>query len=717
MTPTPKSARFHLLITIVIAMALAGFATSCAQPAQNPVNQPGPSAFGTPPPPPVGSPADATDFDVQLHFGDGASVKPTSYSYSRCPYTDGGARCLGDDDTWRSQDNAQFDWVQTAQFAISPGATPKFITVTDSKGSPCVRVLQRDQFKDIKTDGSEPYDQIAFPDKPIHLTLIPFDCTSFVFDSHRALAVWISPHAWTAPPADAIRCDLKTGPAYGQQDWSDGDCIINKPQWRFSRDGSAIRYTGTIWDMLDKPQKTIFVDLDEGLSLYAPLTNEYVEYGVHDNVSGGCAAVVDALNSGQAPPAGNCTVGTAGVYTKPTDKQIVVTGFGRISGGGVLSATRNNPPQLPSGSNLPADLTSVSSAAQYHVWSSLLGLSSSSGESNAIDISSITVAWGPKRNQSAVNLNTIAMRELESAKFWDNNKPVKMFDVKMPSNWIDAADGPEVGGQGSDISYVYLLVADDSIKIAAQNVKYQEATILQGNAGGVVNLGSYGFNRGVNGSYVQGIWVHRITHNLHAGGQPQDDGRGAIITSRTCPMSPLDHFDGSGYGSNLEGVTVENLMVPKLGSSQGINSVTRPIAIGIQGGTGQGRDTFCNFGNMATKGFQMGGDSRHNALVFNNFQIYPNPLSTSLLYNDPPKNVPVNWGYIVFYTGANPLGAGDRVDASQAVTLHDDNANAYFVCGADPVKCFTANGMPGQINLDYSPGFPTDGNIVFPYGG
>ncbi|HEY5148477.1 MAG TPA: hypothetical protein VIJ23_01365 [Mycobacterium sp.] len=481
--------------------------------------------------------------------------------------------------------------------------------------------------------------------------------------------------------------------------------------WRFTTDRSAILFTGTIWDMLDKPQKNIFINVDEPLSLYAPLTNEYVEYSVQDQT--GCQAVVDVLNSGQTPQRGQCSVTLKGVFTRPTDKNIIVTGFGRISGGGVLGVVRNNPPQL---SWDKQDLATASSAAQYHVWSSLLGVSSASTSVTAIDVSSVTVAWGPKRGQSAVNLNTIAMKEPGTANYWDNNKPAKMFDVKMPSNWIDAADGPEVGADGSDISFVYLLVADDSIKIAAQRVSYQEATVLQGNAGGVINLGSYGYNRGITGSTVSGVWVHRITHNL-LNGKAQDDDRGGIVTSRTCPMSPFG--TSSGTGANLEGTTVDNLYVPKLGTPNGINSVTRPIAIGVCGSGSTDRDGFCDKGRLATSRFRVGGDGTSNPLTFTNFQVYPNPLSDSLLYNDPPSNVPVNWGQIKFYTGDDPPPGG-QVDQTKAVTLRDDNDGPYFVCGyvdddQAKKKCFTGQGVGGAPNLQYEPAGSDFGTgIYFP---
>lgn len=695
---------------VCVILLFVGMTTACGRSDEGVSTRPDATEFSAPAPPPK-DPSDPLDFEVRMQFQGGADVAPTSYSYSRCPYSDAD-KCLGAAENWQSQDRAQFDWVQTAQFGIDAGSLPTSITLKDSKGTRCVRALQRDQVTDLAPSGGQFTYGVSYPDKPEHITFIPNDCSG-KFESGRAVAVWISPRNWSNPPSDAVICDLKNAnpPIDYGAGWSDGDCTINKPMWRFNKNRSAILFTGTIWDMLDKPQKNIFINVEEGLSLYAPLTNEYVEYSIQDQT--GCDAAVDALNRNQTPQQGQCSVTLSGVFTRPTDKNIIVTGFGRISGGRVLSGVRNSPPQL---SWDKMDLATASSAAQYHVWSSLLGVSSASSSDPAIDVSSVTVAWGPKRGQSAVNLNTIAMKDPDTGQPWDNNKPVKLFDVKMPSNWIDAADGPEVGADGSDISFVYLLVADDSIKIAAQRLSYQEATVLQGNAGGVINLGSYGYNRGITGSTVSGVWVHRITHNL-LNGKAQDDDRGGIVTSRTCPMSPLGK--DAGTGANLEGATVENLYVPKLGTSQGINSVTRPIAIGVSGSGSTDRDVFCDKNRLATGGFRVGGDGQTNPLTFTNFQIYPNPLSDSLLYNEPPSNVGVNWGQIKFYTGDDPPPGG-QVDKSEAVTLHGDDDNAYFVCGyvkpADAsAKCFNGKGVGGAPNLQYEPDSSIFGTgIYFP---
>ncbi len=69
-----------------------------------------------------------------MQFQGGADVPPTSYSYSRCPYSDGD-KCLGAAENWQSQDRSQFDWVQTAQFGIDAGSQPTSITLKDSKGA------------------------------------------------------------------------------------------------------------------------------------------------------------------------------------------------------------------------------------------------------------------------------------------------------------------------------------------------------------------------------------------------------------------------------------------------------------------------------------------------------------------------------------------------------------------------------------------------------
>ena len=269
-----------------------------------------------------------------------------------------------------------------------------------------------------------------------------------------------------------------------------------------------------------------------------------------------------------------------------------------------------------------------------------------------------------------------------------NNKPVKVFDFKMVGNWVDAADGLEVQGDGSELTYTYLHVADDSMKVAAKKMKYKYTTILQGDVGtgGVINLGSYG-TADSQGSKVEGVYVHRITHKPFLCTEVGYCGA-ALVAAPTCE-----------FGRDVTDITVNDLQVKDLGD--GINSVNRPFNIGL----GDTR------GLSSCKGE---GTTNVTNLVFKDFSIYLNPLSNSTFFNRGNKGGQIdNINFFVPPVNASVAG--------KVAIYPDGDAFAYFICGppASPLGCWNTSGVGGKANPTFeNVRYDSSGNfgrINFPY--
>ena len=118
------------------------------------------------------------------------------------------------------------------------------------------------------------------------------------------------------------------------------------------------------------------------------------------------------------------------------------------------------------------------------------------------------------------------------------NSKARVYDFKQVGGWVDQTDGPKVAAYHSKISNSFIHANDDSIKIEAPYVLFNDMTVLQGNAGNAVGY-AYGFvNGGVTESVVDSLWVHRVTNNADApGGNPY-----GLVTMRIVP-SPDFFYD------------------------------------------------------------------------------------------------------------------------------------------------------------------------------
>merc|ERR1712136_178795 len=257
------------------------------------------------------------------------------------------------------------------------------------------------------------------------------------------------------------------------------------------------------------------------------------------------------------------------------------------------------------------------------------------------------------------------------------------IDVRTPGGWMDAADGPNLMGDGSEMSYVFLHHADDTVKLSASHVTVREVVALQGNVGSAVFLGNYGLglrNGVVRSCIVDGVYLNRIVHAY--GGY---DGHGGVFGTRTCPN-----------GISFEDISVKNLVIPDINSA---NSVDQLFSIGVLAGSA----VFCSGQN---------GPVTFNSISFENWDVYVNPSMYSVFFNDGNSNS--NADSINFYD----VSASGQADIlASAVRIWSSSSFYYCVCGTstNADQCWNMNGAGSGVQNTVYQGLGVT-NINFPYG-
>jgi len=319
-------------------------------------------------------------------------------------------------------------------------------------------------------------------------------------------------------------------------------------------------------------------------------------------------------------------------------------------------------------------------------------------------VSGVETSWGSKLGWSPIQLNGYYAPGLEKASY-----PAKVYDFKQAGFWIDQSDAVDLLSSWSYSNYLYLHVNDDAIKVAATDTYRENTTVLKGNAGCVVILGSYG-NSGadignIDNSVVDGVYVHRIVHSS-TGYQGCDwNDHGGVVCTRSC-------------GQNRNGLvdaTVSNLYIPEIGDA---NSVAQPFGIGVNE-----QGDFCDgLGVPENEVYPI------RNLVFKDFNIYPDPSCMSNFYDDSGK---VQWGWygkdkhsgkdkkfwhsVTFYDPSPERSDPSSCDFQGAVSFSSNPQ--YFVCGYpddnDAINhCMTTDGIGSYPNINYDVNVNT--NIDFP---
>lgn len=676
---------YQKIFSMLMALSLAGLLASCG----------GGGGGNNPPPIPPPSSACASGNDCEFlvslsNRGDQeANYSPTQeYSYA-WGFPNAPAQLTASAKTnlsfiWESSepDSKVFNYLQSSNFdSYDPlsNSPPTALYVKDISNLSSAMLLQ---YGNQTLGATQNPDGFFFFDltqitldagNPYQFTVHPYDD-----DENRELAVWLSSTYRAGAPTSVM--SLRTAGHSNQ--WISGIAGAD----------TYLAYVGGLYQFaLDNPGG-FSVDLD--MDLNGKEMNLSTNYALFQYIGGPDDADTCRTTF-------NCQVQFKGQYTLPVTGPIIISGSGRINGYELLK--QDSPGKWNGGDDAPQMLSMLAVKAEYRVQSGLIELSSDglTAEGFAIDIAGITVGFSPDRSDSSVLLNNqyLQMASPEDVLAGNidinaNNFPVKTFDFKMVGNWIGEADGLEPQGAGSRLSYTYLHIADDSMKVGARDLGYAQTTVLQGDVstGGVIHIGSYGTQRdSTEGSVIDGVYVHRITHkNVEDNTRPGYQGA-ALVAAQTCE-----------FGNDVAGVTVKNLRVNDLG--KGISSVNKPFNLGL--GESLGLDCSAK------------GPTSLKNLRFENFQIYLNPLANSTIFNRGTDGGTIS--DINFFDGNVNTDPAGKV---AIFNLETDSSFAYFICGVDALKqsgCWNTlgengNGVyPTKSNITYAGPGITDVN--FPFG-
>ena len=282
------------------------------------------------------------------------------------------------------------------------------------------------------------------------------------------------------------------------------------------------------------------------------------------------------------------------IHSLVTDQPVHVNGNGRISGWNIIN---NYPASARTGNDpfywINSDLLAVSSVHQTPMINTV--------DDFAVKVQGITVAWPARRGDASVFIqdwnNPVGELQTDTPgpgrgsilindqnvidfspatsdpRFNYQSSKAKVYDFKQIGGWADQTDGPKVAAYQSVITNSFIHANDDSIKVQAPGVVFNDMTVLQGNAGNAVGY-AYGFvNGGVTDSVVDSVWVHRITN--HADNAPYVANSGnpyGLVAMRIVP-SPEYFYDnnlvknaatGISTGKGYLSTEVKDVYVPQL---------------------------------------------------------------------------------------------------------------------------------------------------------
>lgn len=524
---------------------------------------------------------------------------------------------------------------------------------------------------------------------PAHISLFENPAPGEQQTGASLMAVWVS---FAQPDAayDCANydhcCNITSDIAGGL---SQDTCDIGDVKWEcFTgdgekwQDGQAVGYVNFMGSLVNSNmaggQKSVLIHLDAAADVSVPLSNSYAEHPVHD--SSACRALCSTLQSHPKinlfddPNATACKLsGKPNIRAKAGYGAITINGFGRINGREMMrkfffqDSTDSLWANPDSGftnayGNMVDTFVSVADAESHTRWrlmSGLVELSSAGAGPFAIDMSGVAVAWGGKRGDGTVRLQfpRVALDGGHSVE--DSNKPARMFDVKTPGTWVGASDGPRVTADGSWLGNLFLMHADDNLKVDSSAATYRHITLLQGNIGDAIELGTYGI--GLRGNRVEhvsvdGIYIHRITHS-----HQQEDDLGSVLGSRTCPV-----------GIILSNITLANVHIPSVG---GANQISSLFALGTYGAPssqykryspldrwffcvnpwwlGQGQPGSPAGGTKGNSIQESGSAAVFKGIRFLNWRVYPKEQAKSLLFNFH-DNASTTMDGIDFYAGYDP---------------------------------------------------------------
>ena len=510
--------------------------------------------------------------------------------------------------------------------------------------------------------------------------------------------------------ATALEADTNFAKVAGKQ----SESHLNRPQYFADpNDGGKLSFRGTLCN--EDAAKGVNLFLGKETTLYVPLTNgmstysgtmysmnqdDTFQYGgktwtynkaleqVLENLKtqrpttwkDSSQQTQDLIAKIDEENGGVCFYGTSRPiaykslsWSYEINSRVDIGGYGRIDGGrfagqsNVVSSSGTADPWTY------YKLSAVLNDLEFLVGGGLLDVASGWILNNkepgnfAIDVWGVTVSQGAARGKGSVDLNTTwnsfstGNGEPQPQAFL-NNAPVNVLDLKVVANWSDKADGPEVMGERSRLTGVYNHAADDSIKAAVSDLSMKEITVLQGNVGGVVDFGSYGYSRvdrvtgTVHDIELRDIRVHRVTQTTGGFYESNGDyGTGkysplqlnGLFTTRNSAFNPVTN---GGSGGSIENVVLNNFGVADLGGEwakesglKGPNTFYRAYALGF----------------IPNSYFGSPDESKHTATAFSNW---------SFQFPQYVRDYLEAWGLVVA-TNYNSLNMSTNTDPSNFYNL------------------------------------------------
>lgn len=238
----------------------------------------------------------------------------------------------------------------------------------------------------------------------------------------------------------------------------------------------------------------------------------------------------------------------------------------------------------------------------------------------------------------------------------NGNSPVYMYDNQI-SAWVDGSDGPETLAPHSLFERNFQLIADDNIKVLSNNSKWNDMTLIQGNTGSAISLGSYGYTNGnVSNNGLSNISIPRIAQY-----NPFDYINGVIsnksVFGKTLQGPKYHGIDNNSIGSTSDkektpgtGVYINSWNKGTSKTSQNINAIRD---IGILSALNQ-NSKFNLVSDFSNKNLLTSNNTRY-ALGNNHFSY---SIDTDIFYNNIPKVLMYAFGTNassanVKYSGAN----------------------------------------------------------------
>ena len=521
-------------------------------------------------------------------------------------------------------------------------------------------------------------------DKPRHFVLVPCEEAeeSLAFCESFACTVAVAPRDGLEAVAAAqhsvlIERSLDWSSALSAEAWSEAlaratrcsSAVLTRPAW-----ARGARYLGSLVELRDLTG-TCVIWIKDGATVQIPLTTSFAELPALRYVSGtgppgASQALLDDYLTNVLPgatrapssPLLECGVAwdgdmAAALRSAQTRCTLLVRGTGALDGS-PLAGTQLAPlsSALVSGQ---ATLGAVLARVEYEILSGLLEIDAESTKKVSISVEGPQVLCPPKRFRSAVQLNGY---NAWPARAGVPAGRVRVSDLKILGAWVEESDGPETLAPGCRFRDCLFHVAASGIKLGASCLRYRGITLLQGNAGGCVNIGCGGrLPARVRDARARHVFVQRV---CHADGQAR--GLGALVTS-----------GNACTGGSVQCCIVSDVFVPYLGGSLADGQLRGPNV----------------YWRLCAVGFSPAGSTRPTRMddvrllrIAPDFPPRGPQDSSFFFYVDGPKTRDAELGEVFLVLPARPEEArrvyfksASRIRVFPADPLRQD----YFVCAND----------------------------------